>query len=193
MCSSDLTGLPLVFLNSPPLSKGRGRACHEEAELALGLSLGDAINHELGVDVPRGAIVLLIDKAAKSEPASASALPCFTLLAEALEVGIRHSSTRLQVSLHVWAYLSLTEAMTGSDRRLSALRDTALEQLWGYPQRRAIISFETYLTLLDPEFALPPLEPGLAGKLESCADMAEWLERIQAAFEHRSQCDLARP
>ncbi|MCB5410869.1 hypothetical protein [Pseudogemmobacter faecipullorum] len=187
-----LTGLPLIFLHSNKFAPKRGHACHEETELGLELSLGDVLSHELGLEVPGGAIILLIDQTAGPDPAAPVPLQSFSLLAETLEAGIRNEFIRQPVSLQVWAYLSLTDPVVQGDRRLTALRDMALEQIWGYPSGRAIISFETFLALLEPGFALPPPEPALAGKLESCASVAEWLERLQRAFEHSSQCDLAR-
>ena len=182
-----LTGLPLIFLQNRAHPAMRGNASHEESELGLDLSLGDVLHHELGIEVPRDAVILFISQTAKAGAAEA-----LTLLAEALEAGIRRSSAPLPISLMVWTYLSLSAEMVGEDGSLVALRDAALERICDYPARRAMLNFETYLALLEPGFTQPRPESALARKLEGCADMSDWLDRIQTAFEHSNQRDLAR-
>lgn len=182
-------GLKLVFLEQTEDQPLRVSIWHESTEVAQGLTVGDVVQHELGIEVPNGAFIVPLSPIEARLGVSGRTMP---LVAEVLYAALSSSDIDLPLSLYVWAYLSLTAAFLAEDPGLVLSRDAALEVILDYPTDRAEISLESYLELVEPGFMMPIPDMDLLSKLRGCKDISDWLGRVEDSFNCARQMHLAQ-
>lgn len=167
-------GFPMVFLDCCLPAPQRVSVHHEAQELEFGLSYGDAVAHELAVDVPKDALIIALYGHGGAAPQG--------LLAEVLYKVITQYYVKNALSIFLWAYRSL--GLREQPDLISAPEgaDAALEQVLGYPRGRAQMGFRAYLQMIDPDCVALRPDQTLRYRLPQGQGLIAWLSVLQVEF-----------
>ncbi|RRH75791.1 hypothetical protein [Falsigemmobacter faecalis] len=180
---------PIVILEDQRHASPKLRVCSERRPVTPGLTIGDVVAEELGLDIPPGACVVIC-----SDQVKGGLEGSYEFAAEILYSVIVESESVTELALFDWALrsfsLSWRDTLCTDRAGIDRLCQSAIARVSGWQPGAS--GLQEYLRMAEPDYVEYPADPDLVRRLLPNRDMQDWGSALSAAFPGKHRAEIPK-